>query len=133
MPDDNNNPHKIDDVWICNPNASEGVIRILRDNIVRLDMTINSQTDKLNKREELLKYVNSVEYTRKTEIIITKLNERKKKQEKKKKEFEKYWKDEIKEINDMTLELNDIFLEISMIKDKCSNESELIIIENIKQ
>jgi len=129
MPTNNIKPHNIDNVWIVSYYDIEGVIRLLRDSILRLDMAYNSQTDGSLKREELYKYITSIEYNRKTEIVLGKLNERRKKQEKKKTEFVNYWKKEIEETNSLILDLNEIFCSIEGIRDRYLDKSELIIIE----
>jgi len=130
MPKDNNKTHNINNVWISNFYEIESVIKLLRDNIIKLDIAYNSNSNGSYKREELYKYVTSIEYNRKTEIILGKLNERRSKQEKKKKEFETYWKKEIEETSNLILELNDIFYSIDEIKNENLDKSELIIIEN---
>jgi len=129
MPTNNIKPHNIDNVWIVSYYDIERVIRLLRDSILRLDMVYNSQTDGSLKREELYKYITSIEYNRKTEIVLGKLNERRKKQEKKKTEFVNYWKKEIEETNSLILDLNEIFCSIEGIRDRYLDKSELIIIE----
>jgi len=130
MPTDNIKPHNVNNVWIVSYYDIEGVIRLLRDSIVRLDLVYNSQSDGTLKREELYKYITSIEYNRKTEIVLGKLTERRKKQEKKKTEFLNYWKKEIEETNSLILDLNEIFCSIEGIRDRCLDKSELIIIEN---
>jgi len=130
MPNDNNKTHNINNVWISNFYEIESIIRILRDNVIKLDIAYNSNSNGTHKREELYKYVTSIEYNRKTEIILGKLNERRSKQEKKKKEFETYWKKEIEETSGLILELNDIFYSINEIKNKNLDKVELIIIES---